>query len=107
MSYSNFWSPGNEKPCLPGQPWAQEDTPKIRTPADILGEEAAKVQAEQQELRVLVNEKLPRKPGAKEEIWVGRFTSEVTAPVITEVKKAGWSAKVEYNKLIIEFPKGA
>lgn len=88
--------------------WIEPPDPnKIRTPADILAEELAKVLVEQQELRDLVNEKLPRKPGTKVEIPLHRFRddAELRNPIIAEVKKAGWLAKVEYNKLVIEFPK--
>lgn len=80
---------------------------RIRTPADILAEEAAKLLAEQEGLRRKCNQKLPRKLWDTSKIYIGGEPKTVYEPIVTELKYAGWVVYFSYNNLCIEFPKGA
>jgi len=82
------------------------DTPEIRTPTDILAEEAAKVQAEQYDFRILVNKSLPRKQDDVGKVAIWGRDKKVYEPIITKLKTAGWVTYISYNNLCIEFPKG-
>ena len=84
--------------------WPEPAPKPIRSPSDILAEEAAELIREQERLRELVDSKLPRKPGSISEIPLYAYSEEVYKPIVTELIKAGWEAKVQYNKLVIRFP---